>query len=126
MSSDGASAGGSPLPSYAQEHKDGQSTYASSYGATSPMMSPSPELAFPVVATTSATAASAAASAAAASPASSFAGDSLRSPSPSSAAADGVDEFAPFSSVVDSMLTDLYQITMAYAYWKADRHQEHR
>lgn len=36
------------------------------------------------------------------------------------------EELAPFSSVVDSMLTDLYQITMTYAYWKAERQDEHR
>jgi hypothetical protein len=27
------------------------------------------------------------------------------------------------SSVVQPMLTDLYQISMAYAYWKANKHQ---
>ncbi len=35
------------------------------------------------------------------------------------------DPFAPSSAVVDAMLTDLYQITMAYAYWKSERHEEH-
>ena len=28
------------------------------------------------------------------------------------------------SSVVQPLLTDLYQISMAYAYWKANKHQE--
>jgi nicotinate phosphoribosyltransferase len=28
------------------------------------------------------------------------------------------------SSVVQPILTDLYQISMAYAYWKAHKHQE--
>ncbi len=28
------------------------------------------------------------------------------------------------SSVVQPLLTDLYQISMAYAYWKAKKHQE--
>ena len=28
------------------------------------------------------------------------------------------------SSVVQALLTDLYQISMAYAYWKANKHQE--
>jgi len=30
----------------------------------------------------------------------------------------------PTNSLVSPMLTDLYQITMAYAYWKANRHNE--
>jgi len=28
------------------------------------------------------------------------------------------------SSVVQPLLTDLYQISMGYAYWKANKHQE--
>lgn len=28
------------------------------------------------------------------------------------------------SSVVQPLLTDLYQISMAYAYWKGNKHQE--
>lgn len=28
------------------------------------------------------------------------------------------------SNVVQPLLTDLYQISMAYAYWKANKHQE--
>jgi len=27
--------------------------------------------------------------------------------------------------MVTVLLTDLYQITMAYAYWKADKHKDH-
>ena len=30
----------------------------------------------------------------------------------------------PTSSFVDAMLTDLYQITMAYAYWMSGRHED--
>lgn len=30
----------------------------------------------------------------------------------------------PSNSLVDPLLTDLYQISMAYAYWKCDRHEE--
>lgn len=30
----------------------------------------------------------------------------------------------PVSQFVDAMLTDLYQITMAYGYWLSDRHDE--
>ena len=28
------------------------------------------------------------------------------------------------SSVVQPLLTDLYQISMAYAYWKSNKHQD--
>ena len=28
------------------------------------------------------------------------------------------------SSVVQPLLTDLYQISMAYAYWKSEKHEE--
>lgn len=31
----------------------------------------------------------------------------------------------PYSNFVDSLLTDLYQITMLYAYWKSKRHDDH-
>ena len=31
---------------------------------------------------------------------------------------------APTSNLVTPLLTDVYQITMAYGYWKADRHLE--
>lgn len=31
----------------------------------------------------------------------------------------------PTNSLVCPMLTDLYQITMAFAYWKANRHNDH-
>lgn len=34
-------------------------------------------------------------------------------------------DYHPMSSLVDAMLTDLYQITMAYAYWRNKRHKEH-
>ncbi len=32
--------------------------------------------------------------------------------------------FAYQTSVVQPLLTDLYQISMAYAYWKSGKHQE--
>jgi len=38
---------------------------------------------------------------------------------PSSGAIDG-----PTNPMVTPLLTDLYQFTMAYAYWKAGKHQE--
>jgi nicotinate phosphoribosyltransferase len=28
------------------------------------------------------------------------------------------------SSIVQPLLTDLYQISMAYTYWKSDKHQQ--
>lgn len=31
----------------------------------------------------------------------------------------------PTNPMVTVLLTDLYQITMAYAYWKADKHKDH-
>lgn len=31
----------------------------------------------------------------------------------------------PTDPLVTSLLTDLYQITMAYAYWKAGKHNDH-
>jgi hypothetical protein len=31
---------------------------------------------------------------------------------------------ARLSSVVQPLLTDLYQLSMAYAYWKSGKHQE--
>jgi len=31
----------------------------------------------------------------------------------------------PTNALVGPLLTDLYQITMTYAYWKQDRHTEH-
>jgi nicotinate phosphoribosyltransferase len=30
----------------------------------------------------------------------------------------------PTNPIVTPLLTDLYQFTMAYAYWKANKHQE--
>jgi nicotinate phosphoribosyltransferase len=31
----------------------------------------------------------------------------------------------PHSDLVDATLTDFYQITMAYAYWKSNKHEDH-
>ncbi len=39
-------------------------------------------------------------------------------------AAAGGDDFLPTSSFVDPMLTDLYQISMTYGYWKTGRQDE--
>ncbi|GBG26303.1 Nicotinate phosphoribosyltransferase [Hondaea fermentalgiana] len=33
--------------------------------------------------------------------------------------------FVPYNSLVTPLLTDMYQVTMCYAYWKANRHEEH-
>lgn len=33
--------------------------------------------------------------------------------------------FVPHNAVLRAMLTDLYQITMAYAYWVSARHDDH-
>ncbi|CAM9831420.1 unnamed protein product [Scytosiphon promiscuus] len=34
-------------------------------------------------------------------------------------------ELVPLNSLVSALLTDMYQITMSYAYWRAGRHNEH-
>eukprot|EP00752_Nemacystus_decipiens_P007287 g6520.t2 len=34
-------------------------------------------------------------------------------------------EMAPFNSLVSALLTDMYQVTMSYAYWRAGRQDEH-
>ena len=31
----------------------------------------------------------------------------------------------PLNNLVGPLLTDMYQLTMAYAYWNAGRHNEH-
>ncbi|ELR24555.1 nicotinate phosphoribosyltransferase [Acanthamoeba castellanii str. Neff] len=36
-----------------------------------------------------------------------------------------VTDFLPTNSLVVPLLTDLYELTMAYAYWKAGKHEEH-
>lgn len=35
-----------------------------------------------------------------------------------------IDSMGPHNNMVDALLTDLYQITMAYAYWKSGRHND--
>ena len=39
--------------------------------------------------------------------------------------ADALSSSGPTNSLVGPLLTDLYQITMTYAYWKQSRHTEH-
>lgn len=34
------------------------------------------------------------------------------------------NEFAPTNSLVTPLLTDMYQISMAYAYWKTGKHDD--
>lgn len=40
-------------------------------------------------------------------------------------ASDGHSESAPTNGVVQSLLTDLYQVTMAYSYWKNGKQNCH-
>ena len=48
---------------------------------------------------------------------------SSSSPSPPPPASDHVD--SPSNPMVTPLLTDLYQFTMAYAYWKSKKHLDH-
>ncbi|KAF0686503.1 Aste57867_21690 [Aphanomyces stellatus] len=48
----------------------------------------------------------------------------FRRTSPTMANQNNYPEARPINSLVTPLLTDLYQITMAYAYWKVGRHEE--
>jgi hypothetical protein len=115
-------------PQEQAEPKDGAATYASTASpqAQSPVLAPTPLSAAAAAAAASGSAAGSAPSTGAPISPSSLldplSAQLLRSPSPPASSLR--DSFRPFSTLVDSMLTDLYQITMAYAYFKADRQEE--
>lgn len=44
---------------------------------------------------------------------------------PARSATNGDGGLAPLNSLVSALLTDMYQLTMSYAYWRAGRHEEH-